>query len=91
LIFFWLNDVQLAIERVNIRVSEGGHSIPEEVIRRRYAKGIFNLMNTFIKICDYWLILNNSIKPYQNIADGTKENVTNVYDETIWDKINNKS
>ena len=40
LLFFWLNDVELAIERVKTRVSEGGHHIPEEVIRRRYSKGI---------------------------------------------------
>lgn len=32
LLFFWLNDVNLAIERVKTRVSEGGHNIPEEVI-----------------------------------------------------------
>ena len=36
LLYFWLNDVNLAIERVKTRVSEGGHSIPEETIRRRY-------------------------------------------------------
>lgn len=31
LLFFWLNDVDLAIERVKTRVTEGGHNIPEEV------------------------------------------------------------
>lgn len=34
LLFFWLNDVELAIERVKMRVLEGGHNIPEEVIKR---------------------------------------------------------
>ncbi|HEY0299061.1 MAG TPA: zeta toxin family protein [Arachidicoccus sp.] len=29
LLFFWLRDVELANERVRIRVSEGGHNIPE--------------------------------------------------------------
>src|SRR6187551_1752960 len=43
LLFFWLNDVNLAIERVRTRVIEGGHNIPEEVIIRRYKKGIKNL------------------------------------------------
>jgi len=33
----------LAIERVKTRVTEGGHDIPEEVIRRRYIKGIQNI------------------------------------------------
>lgn len=33
LIFFWLNDVNLAIERVKLRVKEGGHHIPTETIK----------------------------------------------------------
>jgi predicted ABC-type ATPase len=35
LLFFWLNSEELAISRVKQRVSEGGHNIPEETIRRR--------------------------------------------------------
>ena len=47
LLFFWLNDVYLAIERVKARVNEGGHNIPEETIRRRYFRGIVNLTSKF--------------------------------------------
>lgn len=32
LLYFWLDNVELAIERVKVRVSEGGHSLPEDVI-----------------------------------------------------------
>ncbi|WMJ72217.1 zeta toxin family protein [Cytophagaceae bacterium ABcell3] len=39
LLYFWLNSQELAIERVKERVREGGHNIPEQVIRRRYNKG----------------------------------------------------
>ena len=39
LLYFWLNGVNLAIERVKTRVSEGGHNIPEETIKRRYFGG----------------------------------------------------
>ena len=49
LLFFWLDDVNLAIERVKTRVSEGGHNIPEQIIIRRYFKGIFNLTRVFCK------------------------------------------
>ena len=40
LLFFWLSNVNLAIERVKIRVKEGGHNIPEDTIERRYFNGI---------------------------------------------------
>ena len=39
LLYFWLNGVNPAIERVKTRVSEGGHNIPEETIKRRYFGG----------------------------------------------------
>ncbi len=45
LLFFWLNNIDLAKERVKIRVKEGGHSIPEEVIERRFLNGIKNCLN----------------------------------------------
>jgi len=40
LLFFWLKNVELAKERVKIRVSEGGHNIESDIIERRYIKGI---------------------------------------------------
>ena len=36
--FVYLNNVELAKKRVALRVSKGGHNIPEEVIKRRYSK-----------------------------------------------------
>ena len=42
LLFFCLQSVELAIERVKIRVMEGGHNIEPLVIERRYKNGIKN-------------------------------------------------
>ena len=50
LIFLWLNSVELAVERVRTRVAKGGHNIPEDVIRRRYSKGLWNFINLFMPI-----------------------------------------
>lgn len=72
LIYFWLDSVELAIERVNYRVLSGGHFIPEEVIRRRYVSGLKNLFNIYLKYCDVVLFFDNSgpkadlILEYQN-------------------------
>ena len=40
LAFLSLPDVEMAIERVAMRVKQGGHNVPEDVIRRRFAHGI---------------------------------------------------
>lgn len=60
LLFFWLNSVELAKERVRYRVSEGGHNIPPDVIERRYYRGLKNLFDIYLPICDNVLLLDNS-------------------------------
>ncbi len=87
LLYFWLNDVNLAIERVKTRVSEGGHSIPEETIRRRYFRGISNLINRFTSICDYWLVINNSSRPFTFVAEGQGKAEIKIHDEIVWQQI----
>jgi len=60
LLFFWLRDVKLAEERVKIRVSEGGHNIPQAIIQRRYLAGIRNFFNIYLPVCDNIILLDNS-------------------------------
>ena len=91
LLFFWLNDVNLAIERVKARVNEGGHNIPEETIRRRYFRGIVNLTSKFSEICDYWIVINNSSRPFTFVAEGQNDIVLKIHDELVWQQIKNHS
>ena len=74
LIFFWLDSVDLAIERVKTRVLEGGHNIPQNIIIRRYYSGLKNLFQLYIPVCDYWMLFNNSKTPSELIAEGYGEN-----------------
>lgn len=68
LLFFWLNNIELAKERVKTRVTEGGHNIPEDVIERRYLKGIKNLFDIYLDIVDGTLIFDNSYGKHELIA-----------------------
>jgi len=70
IIIFWLNDVTLAIERVRLRVLEGGHDIPEEVIKRRYKNGTINFFSSFMQVVDFWLFVNNTKDVSTFIAKG---------------------
>lgn len=73
LLFFWLNSVELAYERVETRVFEGGHHVPKHIIARRYYAGIKNLFDIYIPVSDYWMIFDNSQKMSSElIAEGTK-------------------
>jgi predicted ABC-type ATPase len=60
LIFLWLKNVELAIRRVEERVKTGGHSVPEETIRRRYRSGLKNFFNLYRPLTDSWQFYDNS-------------------------------
>ena len=88
LIYFWLNSVDLAKERVKIRVTEGGHNIPTEVIERRYKLGLENLFKLFIPIVDSWIIFDNSSNDSNLISEGGSGEENKVYDKEIWEILN---
>jgi predicted ABC-type ATPase len=69
LIFFWLESVELAKDRVLKRVSEGGHNVEKAIIERRYKNGIVNLFNLYDKQVDYLLIYDNSNVNAQLLAE----------------------
>jgi len=69
LLFFWLKNPELAKERVKTRVLEGGHNIPQDVIERRYYKGIKNLFEIYLSIVDHALIFDNSQGKHDLIAE----------------------
>ena len=74
LIFFWLDSVQLAKDRVRKRVLEGGHFIADHVIERRYKSGIKNLFTIYHMHVDSLLIYDNSNAEASLIAEKEKNN-----------------
>lgn len=71
LLFFWLQSVELAKQRVKVRVEEGGHNIPEEVIERRYNQGIKIFFRIYFSIVDGVLVFDNSEGRPELIAQKT--------------------
>ena len=86
LLYFWLNSPQLAIERVQKRVAAGGHNVPDDVVIRRYKRGLSNFLNLYVPICDYWLMVDNSVKLPEIIAKGKIECI-NINNSKLWYQI----
>ena len=89
LLFFWLESVELAIERVKIRVEEGGHNIPEDVIRRRYYSGLKNFFQLYLSACDYWMLIDNSKMKQVIVAEGSKDKKIEILNSSTFDEILN--
>ncbi|MFN3193852.1 MAG: AAA family ATPase [Aureliella sp.] len=63
LIFVWLPTADFAVDRVANRVRQGGHNIPEPVVRRRFDQGIANFASHYAPIADRWAILDGTWYP----------------------------
>ncbi|MBW6536736.1 MAG: zeta toxin family protein [Mariniphaga sp.] len=88
LLFFLLNSVELAYERVENRVFEGGHHVPKHVIARRYYAGIKNLFDIYIPVSDYWMIFDNSQKMSSElIAEGMTTKSTIIKNIATFDRL----
>jgi predicted ABC-type ATPase len=88
LIFFWLDSVDLALERVKQRVLEGGHNIPVDTIKRRYSSGLRNFVSLYQNEVDYWLLIDNSRTERDLIAEGKKLSKATIFNELKWIQIN---
>lgn len=80
LFFLWLPDVELAIERVGDRVRRGGHSVPEHDIRRRFDRGVRNLLTEYHPLLDTWVLFDNSGSRPRPIAEAYDGEIVPVDD-----------
>ena len=83
LFFFWLPSPDLAVERVASRVREGGHGLPQEIIKRRYERGLKNFFNVFKPLVDEWRFIDNSNRLPKIVAQGSYK--TKIYDTIVWE------
>jgi len=60
LYFLTLKNIEAAIDRVASRVQQGGHSIPEAVIRRRFVSGLHNFEQHYKHAVNAWVHYDNS-------------------------------
>ncbi len=86
LMFLWLPSADFAVQRVAERVIQGGHSIPEDDIRRRYDRGLKNLLGVYRPIVNDIWILNASVIPPELIFErinGTER----IVKPEIWQRL----
>lgn len=87
LLFFWLENIELAKERVKVRVLEGGHNIEPNIIERRYKNGIKNLFDIYLPITDGVLIFDNSKGNPKLIAQKTVDGILTIKDKIKFNEL----
>lgn len=86
LFFLWIPSVELALARIAGRVREGGHDVPDAVVRRRFAKGLSNLFRFYRPLLESWTIFDNSSEEPRLIASEAQGELR-VANRELHDKI----
>jgi predicted ABC-type ATPase len=86
-IYLWLPNPELALQRVALRVKAGGHHVPEEVVRRRYERGRENFMRSYLPLADSWEAYDNSGLEPMLVAKGGRDAKLSVLDAVNWQAI----
>jgi predicted ABC-type ATPase len=87
LLYFWLSSPEFAMSRVEERVKKGGHNIANDIIVRRYYRGISNLLKLYIPACDYWIIIDNTDAVSEVVAQGSLNAEKVIKKDDIWNII----
>ncbi|MBL8182457.1 MAG: AAA family ATPase [Blastocatellia bacterium] len=87
LVFLWLESVDIAVQRVAARVRAGGHSVPEDTIRRRYERGLKNLFDLYIPVANSWRVFHGSPIIPKEIARFDEPRGEVIFDNDLWKQI----
>ena len=88
IVFLFLPDLRLAIERVKQRVRVGGHDVPIPIIRRRYYAGVKNFFDLYRPLADRWRIYDNSGLTPRLVAIGKGDSpyTLSIAVREVWDE-----
>lgn len=87
LVFVSLPDADLSVARVATRVAEGGHDVPEETIRRRFAAGHSNFFKLYRPLATSWRMYDNALRTRRLVATGSRDQTAVVHERGIWDRL----
>jgi len=86
LFFLWIPNTELALARIKDRVAEGGHDVPANDVRRRFARSIHNFFQFYRSLLDSWMLFDNSGLVPKLIAE-EKDGHMDILDKDLFDKI----
>lgn len=86
LIYLWLPSAEVSVRRVAERVRLGGHSVPADIVRRRYERGLANFLTLYSPIADWWGMYDNSGSA-RLVAERTAGRPVRTAEPELWGRI----
>ena len=82
LLYFSARDPAICLERIARRVAEGGHDVPEAVVRRRFDRSLANL-DAYRALADLWRIYDVSGPKPVLLLEGQRGRTTHAEPEVL--------
>lgn len=86
IVFLFVNQPEILIERIAERVRKGGHFVPDEDVRRRFLRGKQNFWNVYKNLADSWGLIYNAESRFYEVALGKNREIE-IFDENLYQKI----
>ena len=86
LFFLWISDVRLALERIELRVRNGGHYIPKDIVLRRFERSLPNFFRFYQPLADSWAIFDNS-KDIPRMIAFEESGKLEIFDKDLYDTV----
>ena len=84
LIYTFVDNAQMCIERIKSRVRNGGHPVPDEDVIRRYERSKFNFWNKYKELSDKWLLYYNGNESYIFVAQKGSDAKVEILNENLY-------
>jgi predicted ABC-type ATPase len=86
IVYLWLRSAEAAINRVHERAMQGGHSVPDDVVRRRYERGMTNFAYRYREAADRWHFYDNTDPLDRRAVARGNAGAVEVIDAERWDE-----
>lgn len=84
IIYTFVENPEICINRIKVRVLNGGHDIPDEDVIRRYYRSKNNFWRKYKNIVDNWMLFYNGVEKTELVASGIKEDY-NILNEATFE------
>ena len=65
----------------------GGHHVPPEVVRRRFARSLKNFFTLYLPLANEWTMFDNSTSPHARTVASSLNNQLTVMETATWNKL----
>lgn len=89
LVYVFVDSVDLCRRRIAVRVSKGGHNVPDADVERRYRRSLRNFQSLYLPLADSWQVFYNGGKHSVEVAVGDASGVL-VIDEEYYARFKEK-